>query len=404
MSSLCMALGATALRPAATATARTTAKARAANLARRPMVTFGRPLGRSFDHGFGAQTSGYPSGFPPMPPPSDGAPAAYANDYAAPTNTGGPTVPPPTVEWDARNTNSVTLIGNTGMNPEMTEFGSGACVARVSLAVRGKKRMDDAMGADAMGAEEGADTTWIDVEAWNEEARQLCEHVGKGRQIQVTGRLKENTWIDKQTGQKRSRIKVSAYSFAFVAPYGGAGAAASDPYGQQSNPYQQQQAQQPAAAPPAAVAAAAPAYGGAAGGEKDDLWRDLVNNPDAWWDNRARKAEPGGNPRYPDFKHKDSQTPLWIESRDTPQWAVDALQGDGGAGAAAGAAMAAVDDGFDPYYADQGDQGYPPAGQPDYSQPYGAGPAEYGTGGFEGQAGGVAYEPAKPFDDDEPPF
>ena len=39
------------------------------------------------------------------------------------------------------------------------------------------------MGADAMGAEEGADTTWIDVEAWNEEARQLCEHVGKGRQI-----------------------------------------------------------------------------------------------------------------------------------------------------------------------------------------------------------------------------
>ena len=101
--------GATALRPAATATARTTAKARAANLARRPMVTFGRPLGRSFDHGFGAQTSGYPSGFPPMPPPSDGAPAAYTNDYAAPTNTGGPTVPPPTVEWDARNTNSVTL-------------------------------------------------------------------------------------------------------------------------------------------------------------------------------------------------------------------------------------------------------------------------------------------------------
>ena len=118
----------------------------------------------------------------------------------------------------------------------------------------------------------------------------------QGPSDQVTGRLKENTWIDKQTGQKRSRIKVSAYSFAFVAPYGGAGAAASDPYGQQSNPYQQQQAQQPAAAPAAAVAAAAPAYGRAAGGEKDDLWRDLVNNPDAWWDNRARKAEPGKPP------------------------------------------------------------------------------------------------------------
>ena len=62
-----------------------------------------------------------------------------------------------------------------------------------------------------------------------------------------------------------------------------------------------------------------------AGGEKDDLWRDCVENPDAWWDNRSRKAEPGGNPRYPDFKHKESQTPLWIESRDTPAWAAEAL-------------------------------------------------------------------------------
>ena len=241
-----MALGATALRPAATATARTTAKARAANLARRPMVTFGRPLGRSFDHGFGAQTSGYPSGFPPMPPPSDGAPAAYTLDYAAPTNTGGPTVPSPHRRVGRAQHQLRHPHRQHGHEPRDDRvWPLRARGSRVSLAVRGKKRMDDAMGADAMGAEEGADTTWIDVEAWNEEARQLCEHVGKGRQIQVTGRLKENTWIDKQTGQKRSRIKVSAYSFAFVAPYGGAGAAASDPYGQQSNPYQQQQAQQP---------------------------------------------------------------------------------------------------------------------------------------------------------------
>jgi hypothetical protein len=39
-------------------------------------------------------------------------------------------------------------------------------------------------------------------------------------------------------------------------------------------------------------------------GEKDDLWREVLDNPDAWWDNRERKNAPGGNPRYPDFKHK----------------------------------------------------------------------------------------------------
>ena len=87
-------------------------------------------------------------------------------------------------------------------------------------------------------------------------------------------------------------------------------------------------------------------YGGDAVGEKDDLWREVLDNPDAWWDNRSRKAEPGGNPRYPDFKHKESQTPLWIESRDTPAWAAEALA-NGGAVAPepgfAGAAAAAPD-------------------------------------------------------------
>ena len=70
------------------------------------------------------------------------------------------------------------------MDPEMTVFDTGACVARVSLTVRGKK---PANGGDEMSAEDGA-TTWLDVEAWNDEARQLCDHVTKGRQIQVTGR------------------------------------------------------------------------------------------------------------------------------------------------------------------------------------------------------------------------
>ena len=70
-----------------------------------------------------------------------------------------------------------TVIGNTGMDPEMTMFDTGACVARVSLAVRGKKPMNagDPMGTNA---DDGA-TTWLDVEAWNDEARQLCDHVGR---------------------------------------------------------------------------------------------------------------------------------------------------------------------------------------------------------------------------------
>ncbi|KAL5228467.1 hypothetical protein ABZP36_016732 [Zizania latifolia] len=51
-----------------------------------------------------------------------------------------------------------------------------------------------------------------------------------------------------------------------------------------------------------------------------DLWRDLVDNPGNWWDNRSDK--PSTN--YPDFKHKETGKALWIQSQ-TPKWAMDAL-------------------------------------------------------------------------------
>ena len=74
-----------------------------------------------------------------------------------------------------------------------------------------------------------------------------------------------------------------------------------------------------------------------------------------------------------------------------------------------------LNDGFDPYYADPPAPdfggGYVADGaagggfgmEADYSQPYGEAAAAAAGGGGAG-APGVAYEPAKPFDDDEPPF
>ena len=350
-----------------------------------------------------------------------GSVGAYYGE--APAMAGGSTQMPPTVEWDARNTNAVTIIGHCGADPELREFGNGNCVANVNLALRGRK---SPMGAVEGGGETTeADTHWVEVEAWGEEARQLAEHVRKGRQIMVTGRLKENKWVDKVTGMNRSKLRVTLNTFAFVAPYSGAGGGgamgaaygaaatmAADPYSSAQTQMQQTQIPQGAgyasSADPTPVTPAA-SYGGGGGGgggEKDDLWRDLINNPDGWWDNRERKSAPGGNPRYPDFKSKDeNQTPLWIDSRDTPSWAVEALNGASGGmgavGAASGAAMASAGSGADyadPYYASGASGGAADYGEADYSQPYGGdAAADYG-------APGVAYEPAKPFDDDEPPF
>jgi len=53
---------------------------------------------------------------------------------------------------------------------------------------------------------------------------------------------------------------------------------------------------------------------------EEELWRDLLDNPENWWDNRTDKP----TPKYPDFKHKDSGKALWIGTK-SPQWAIDAL-------------------------------------------------------------------------------
>lgn len=39
-------------------------------------------------------------------------------------------------------------------------------------------------------------------------------------------------------------------------------------------------------------------------------------NPLEWWDNRKDKR----NPKYPDFKHKDTGEALWVEGRYNPPW------------------------------------------------------------------------------------
>ncbi|XP_022888597.1 protein OSB2, chloroplastic-like [Olea europaea var. sylvestris] len=49
-----------------------------------------------------------------------------------------------------------------------------------------------------------------------------------------------------------------------------------------------------------------------------DSWRDLVKNPEQWWDYRGHKSNGLVKGKYPDFKHKESGDPLWVDS--APKW------------------------------------------------------------------------------------
>ena len=60
------------------------------------------------------------------------------------------------------------------------------------------------------------ETLFIDVTVWDRQAETCCQYLKKGRAVHVEGSLKMDTWEDKNTGEKRSKIKVQADRVQFL--------------------------------------------------------------------------------------------------------------------------------------------------------------------------------------------
>jgi len=67
------------------------------------------------------------------------------------------------------------------------------------------------------------EVTFVDVEVFGKTAETAQKYLSKGRPVFIEGRLKFDQWDDKQTGQKRSKLKVIADNIQFVGPPPGAG-------------------------------------------------------------------------------------------------------------------------------------------------------------------------------------
>lgn len=90
--------------------------------------------------------------------------------------------------------NSVRLIGNLGMNPEVKEFDNKKKVAKFSLATSEKYK-------NAKG-EMISDTHWHNMVAWGRQADIIEKYLKKGSEIAVEGKLMNRSYTDKQ-GVKR---------------------------------------------------------------------------------------------------------------------------------------------------------------------------------------------------------
>ena len=89
-------------------------------------------------------------------------------------------------------------------------------------------------------------TTFVDVTLWGRQAEVAGQYLQKGRPVYIEGRLQFDTWDDKQTGQKRSRLRVVGENMQLLPSGGGGGGGGGNSGGgrppqEQSAPPQQQQ-------------------------------------------------------------------------------------------------------------------------------------------------------------------
>ena len=106
------------------------------------------------------------------------------------------------------NLNKVLLLGNLTRDPELRNTTKGTSVAELGIAVN--RRTQDGNGGWR------DETTFVDVTAWGSSAENAHKYLTKGRAVFIEGRLQLDSWDDKETGQKRTKLKVVAENIQFL--------------------------------------------------------------------------------------------------------------------------------------------------------------------------------------------
>jgi len=112
--------------------------------------------------------------------------------------------------------NKVILLGNLTRDPQVRYTPSGSAVAEIGLAV-------NRYWTDKQSNTRREETTFVDVTLWNRDAEVAGEYLAKGRSVLIEGRLQLDTWDDKQTGQKRSKLRVVAERMQMIGGRGEGG-------------------------------------------------------------------------------------------------------------------------------------------------------------------------------------
>jgi len=115
--------------------------------------------------------------------------------------------------------NKVILLGNLTRDPEVRYTPKGSAVCDLGIAVNRVYTTDS--------GEKREEVTYVDVVLWARLAEIAGEYLKKGRPVFIEGRLQMDTWDDKQSGQKRTKLRVVGETMQLLGsrPAGGGAAA-----------------------------------------------------------------------------------------------------------------------------------------------------------------------------------
>jgi len=102
--------------------------------------------------------------------------------------------------------NVVALSGNIGRDPELEYLSSGTAIVKFSLATRNGVK-------NKQTGEWENQSEWHNCIAFGKRAETIAQYVKKGEQLTVSGKLQQDSWVDRETQQKRYATKVLVNDF-----------------------------------------------------------------------------------------------------------------------------------------------------------------------------------------------
>ena len=99
--------------------------------------------------------------------------------------------------------NKVFIMGNLTRDVELKSLDSGSPLAEFGVAMNEKYKDKESV-------------TFVDITVWGSLAENCSKYLSKGSPVFVEGKLNMDSWEDKTSGQKRTKLKVTGLNVQFL--------------------------------------------------------------------------------------------------------------------------------------------------------------------------------------------